>query len=211
VTPDPVGRVDPALDLGERSMLASFLDYHRATLLWKISDLTQEQLATNAVPTSSLTLAGLVKHLALVEDSWFTQRFAGQPMPAPFTTIDWDADPNWEFRTAAADSSAWLVQRYHEACERSRAVAAAADTLDAPSAERSRQKGVPFTLRWILMHMIEETARHNGQADLLREALDGTTGEQPHPFPQPRPPELATIRVAVRRESSQVRGFVAFI
>ena len=116
--------------------------------------------------------------MALVEDSWFTERFAGQPMPAPFDDVDWDADRDWEFHTAVDDTPAWLLQRYAEACERSRAVVAAADV--ARPARRRRAEPVAarsFTLRWILCHMIEETARHNGHADLLREAIDGATGE----------------------------------
>jgi uncharacterized damage-inducible protein DinB len=170
-------RTDPHPASGERDMLAAFLDYHRATLKMKVAGLTQAQLAQTTA-ASSLTLAGLVKHLALVEDSWFTERFAGQPMPAPFDDVDWDADPDWELRTAADDDPAWLVQRYDEACERSRAVLAAASTLDQEAvAGRRRSDDAPFTLRWILCHMIEETARHNGHADLLREAVDGATGE----------------------------------
>ena len=171
------GRVEARFDADERTMLSGFLDYHRATLLWKVSGLTAEQLATAAVPSSNLTLGGLVKHLALVEDSWFTEDFAGLPMPAPFTDVDWDTDRDWEFHTAADDTPQWLVQRYEESCARSRAVVAAAPSLDARSMAISKSEGVPYTLRWILLHMIEETARHNGQVDLLREALDGTTGE----------------------------------
>jgi hypothetical protein len=98
-------------------------------------------------------------------------------MPEPFADIDWDADPNWEFRTAVDDTPEWLVQRYEQACDRSRAVAAAAASLDALAAAGRSQTGEVFTLRWILLHMIEETARHNGHADLLREAVDGATGE----------------------------------
>jgi uncharacterized damage-inducible protein DinB len=158
-------------------MLGAFLDYHRETLRMKVAGLTQAQLAQTTA-ASSLTLAGLVKHLALVEDSWFTERFAGQPMPAPFADVDWDADPDWELRTATDDDPAWLLRRYDEACDRSRAVAAAAATLDQEAvAGRRRSDDAPFTLRWILCHMIEETARHNGHADLLREAIDGSTGE----------------------------------
>ena len=175
-TRDEHGRIEAALDDDERTMLDAFLDYHRDTLLWKVSGLTQAQLGQGH-PPSTLTLAGLLKHLALVEDSWFTERFAGRPMPAPFTDIDWDTDPDWEHRTALDDDPAWLVQRYQEACERSRAVVAAADSLDQRSVGLSRQEGVPYSLRWILLHMIEETARHNGQADLLREAIDGLVGE----------------------------------
>jgi uncharacterized damage-inducible protein DinB len=170
-------RTEPHPALAERAMLEAFLDYHRETLKMKVAGLTQAQLAQTAA-ASSLTLAGLVKHMALVEDSWFTERFAGRPMPAPFDAVDWDADRDWELHTAVHDDPAWLVQRYDEACERSRAVVAAAASLDQEAvAGRRREDDAPFTLRWILCHMVEETARHNGHADLLREAIDGATGE----------------------------------
>ena len=172
---DPRTEPHPAAD--ERTMLEGFLDYHRATLKMKVAGLTQDQLAQTTA-ASTLTLAGLLKHMALVEDSWFTERFAGRPMPAPFDTVDWDADPDWEFRTAADDAPDWLVRRYDESCERSRAVVAAAASLDQEAvAGRRRSDDAPFTLRWILCHMIEETARHNGHADLLRETVDGASGE----------------------------------
>jgi len=174
VSDDP--RTDPAFDLPEAEMLSAYLDYHRLTLLMKVEGLTQAQMAQTTA-SSSLTLGGLVKHLALVEDSWFTERFAGRPMPPPFDVIDWDADPDWEFRTAAHDSPEWLVQRYQESCDRSRAVTAAATSLDQRSVVGRHESGELFTLRWILLHMIEETARHNGHADLLREHADGATGE----------------------------------
>lgn len=170
------GRVEPAFGDDERTMLAGFLDYHRLTLVWKASGLTQAQLA-QPLPSSSLTIGGLVKHMALVEDSWFTERFAGQPMPAPFADVDWDADPDWEHHSAADDTPEWLLQRYAEACDRSRSVVAAAASLDELAVAGQNQAGEPFTLRWILFHMIEETARHNGHVDLLREAIDGLTGE----------------------------------
>ena len=171
-------RIDPDLVADELTMLTQFLEFHRATVLEKVSGLTHEELNRRAVPTSELTLAGLVKHLALVEDSWFTERFAGHPMPAPFADVDWDADRDWELHTAVDDDPAWLVQRYDEACARSRAVVAASASLDQEAvAGRRREDDAPFTLRWILCHMIEETARHNGHADLLREAVDGATGE----------------------------------
>jgi uncharacterized damage-inducible protein DinB len=169
-------RHEPAVDLGETEMLNAFLDYHRATLVLKASELTKAQLA-QTTPPSSLNLAALLKHLALVEDSWFTERFAGQPMPPPFDTVDWDADRDWEMHTAVDDEPEWLLQRYAEACERSRAVVAAAPSLDERAKAGSTQAGEPFTLRWILCHMIEETARHNGHADFLRESIDGLTGE----------------------------------
>jgi uncharacterized damage-inducible protein DinB len=170
-------RIEPHPALGEREMLTGFLDYHRATLKMKVAGLTQPQLA-RTTGASSLTLAALVKHMALVEDSWFTERFAGQPMPPPFDDVDWEADRDWEMTTAVDDSPEWLLQRYDEACERSRAVVAATPALDQEAiAGRRREDGAPFTLRWILCHMIEETARHNGHADLLRESIDGVTGE----------------------------------
>ena len=169
-------RTDPAFDLPEAEMLSAYLDYHRTTLLMKTQGLSQAQLA-ETIASSSLTLAGLLKHMALVEDSWFTERFAGLPMPPPFDAVDWDVDPDWEFRTAVDDSPEWLLQRYQEACDRSRAVTAAAASLDQRSVVSRRDSDELFTLRWILCHMIEETARHNGHADLLREHVDGVTGE----------------------------------
>ncbi len=168
------GRCEPDFDAVERTMLTGFLDYHRATLLWKVRGLTKAQMAQRT-GASELTLAGLVKHLALVEDSWFTERFAGKA--TQWDGIDWDADPDWELRTAVDDEPADLIDLYEAACARSRAVVDAASSLDDRSVATSRTKGEHFTLRWILLHMIEETARHNGHADLLREAIDGQTGE----------------------------------
>ena len=169
-------RTEPHPASSEREMLEGFLDYHRATLKLKVAGLSQARLGQTTA-ASSLTLAGLLKHMALVEDSWFTERFAGQPMPAPFGDVDWDTDRDWEFHTAVADDPVWLVQRYDEACERSRAAAAGASLDQEAVAGRRGQDGAPFTLRWILVHMIEETARHNGHADVLRESIDGLTGE----------------------------------
>ena len=169
-------RTEPSFGLGETEMLCAFLDYHRATLVMKAAGLSQAQLS-QTIPSSTLTIGGLLKHMALVEDSWFTERFAGRPMPAPFDDVDWDADRDWEFHTAGDDTPEWLLQRYAEACERSRAVVAAATSLDQLAIAGKSQAGDAFTLRWILCHMIEETARHNGHADLLRESIDGASGE----------------------------------
>jgi uncharacterized damage-inducible protein DinB len=165
--------VEPAFDADERTMLTGFLDYHRATLLWKASGLTQEQMATS-LPSSELTIAGLVKHLALVEDSWFTERFAGQG-EGIWAGIDWDADRDWEMHSAVHDEPEQLLSLYRAACERSRQATASAE-LDQRSVVPDRT-GEHFTLRWILLHLIEETARHNGHVDLLREAIDGVSGE----------------------------------
>jgi hypothetical protein len=173
--PEASDRVEPTFDLDERAMLTSFLDYHRDTVLWKASGLTREQMAAT-LPPSSLTIAGLVKHLALVEDTWFTERFAGAGA-GQWSSIDWDADPDWEFRTALDDEPEALLAMYAAACARSRAVTDGAASLDDHSVGVDRREGTPFTLRWILLHMLEETARHNGHLDLLRELADGTAGE----------------------------------
>ena len=171
------GRVEPAFDADEREMLTSYLDYHRATLVWKASGLTQAQLA-HTIPSSDLTIGGLLKHMALVEDSWLTERFAGHPEPEPWASVDWEADRDWELHSAAQDTPEQLLAQYAESCARSRAVVAAADSLDQASvAESNRHPGQHFTLRWILLHLIEETARHNGHVDLIRESIDGLTGE----------------------------------
>ncbi len=160
-------------------MLSAYLDYHRATLVWKASGLTQAELA-QTIPSSTLTIGGLVKHLALVEDSWFIEDFLGEPMPEPWASVDWEADRDWELHTAAADTPEQLLAQYAESCARSRAIVAAAESLDQRAVATSRhgpEKGQAFTLRWILLHMIEETARHNGHVDLIRESIDGLTGE----------------------------------
>ena len=129
------------------------------------------------MPSSALTLGALLHHLALVEDSWFRVRFLGEQHVPPWDTVDWDADPDWEFSAAASVDPDELREGYRAACERSRAVVRAAGDLDRLSARVSRQTGEHFDLRWILLHMIEETARHAGHADLLRQAIDGQVGE----------------------------------
>jgi uncharacterized damage-inducible protein DinB len=168
-------RKDPNPAASERDALAQYLDYQRATILLKAEGLDKQQLATT-IPTSSLTLAGILYHLALVEESWMEEDFSGLPAREPWNGVDWDADPDWEFRTATTLDPAALRQRYMEACERSRVVAEKAGSLDELS-EKPLRSGARFTLRWVLLHLIEETARHAGHADLLREAIDGSTGE----------------------------------
>ncbi len=170
-------RTEPPESGTEADQLAAFLDFQRATVLLKCEGLSGEQLARAAVPPSGLTLGGLLNHLALVEDSWFRVRFLGEEYVQPWNRVDWDADPDWEFRTAAATDPDELRDRYRAACERSRAVVRATGDLDRLSVAVSRRTGVHFDLRWIVLHMIEETARHAGHADLLREAIDGTVGE----------------------------------
>jgi uncharacterized damage-inducible protein DinB len=169
-------RREPRLVSSERTMLEEFLDYHRTTFLWKVSGLTKEQLGRTLAP-STMTLAGLIKHLALVEDSWFQKKFLGHDEPKPWLAAPFDQDPDWEWHSAVDDEPSYLVELYEAACARSRLAFATATSLDAESALVDRQTGGKFSLRWIMLHMIEETARHNGHADLLREAIDGASGE----------------------------------
>ena len=168
-------RREPQLIADEPTLLAEFLDYYRATIVLKVQGLTREQLARRIEP-STLTLAGLVKHLALVEESWFRERLLGEELGEPWADVDWDATPDWDFDTAVDDEPEYLVALYETACERSRAAVRQVGDLDAVMITPNR-RGERMTLRWILLHMIEETARHAGHADLLREAVDGTTGD----------------------------------
>jgi uncharacterized damage-inducible protein DinB len=169
-------RQDPdSTTRSERDALGQYLDYQRETILLKTEWLTREQLGQR-IPTSGLTLAGLLYHLALVEEAWFEVDFLGREPREDWVGIDWDADPDYEFRTALAKEPEWLRRRYRDACDRARQVVADADSLDAESVS-TRVGGKPFTLRWVMLHMIEETARHAGHADLIREAIDGTVGE----------------------------------
>jgi len=168
-------RTDPDITGDELTLLSQFLDYHRATLVQKFSGLDRQQLGTRLGP-STLTLAGLVKHMALVEDSWFGKVLLGREEAEPWAGVDWDVDPDWEFRTAVDDEPADLLALYADAYARSRAAVAEVGDLDHLAVKPSRS-GELFNLRWIMLHMIEETARHNGHADLLRENIDGATGE----------------------------------
>jgi uncharacterized damage-inducible protein DinB len=168
-------RKDPDPSAAERDALGQFLDYQRETILLKTEGLTQDQLAQK-IPTSALTLAGILYHLALNEESWLEVRFLGLPEREDWADADWEADPDWEFHTAVAMDPEELRERYRIACERSRLVAAQADGLGQLSAFKDTNDW-QFTLRWALLHMIEETARHAGHADLIREAIDGTVGE----------------------------------
>jgi Protein of unknown function (DUF664) len=172
-------RVDPPLHADEATMLRAFLDYHRDTFRWKCSGLTQRQLA-QPLPPSEMTLGGMMKHLAVVESGWFEESFTGRALMPPFDAVDWEADRDWEWRTAADDTPEELFALFADACGRADAVldaAMAGSGLDSESAQRDRHSGTPFSLRWIVLHMIEEYARHNGHADLIRQSIDGETGE----------------------------------
>ena len=168
-------RIDPQPEGSELTLLVEYLDFQRETVLAKTEGLTLSQMVQRN-PPSALTLAGLLYHLALVEESWLEVRFSGLPERAPWGGVDWEADPDWEFRTAKGVEPEQLRERYREACARSRSVVAAASGPD-QWAVRTLRGGRHFSLRWVLLHLIEETARHAGHADTLREAIDGTTGE----------------------------------
>ena len=172
-------RVDPPVRADEATTLRAFLDYHRDTLRWKTAGLTAEQLRT-PLPPSTMTLGGLLKHLAYVESNWFLEVYDGAPTMPPFDTAPWDVDPDWEWHSAAEDSPEQLRAVFDAAvaaADRSIDAALAASGLEGTSTRESRRNEGAFSLRWILVHMIEEYARHNGHADLLREAVDGVTGE----------------------------------
>ncbi|MEV5818297.1 DinB family protein [Micromonospora haikouensis] len=155
----------------ERTMLDGWLDYHRQTLLLKCAGLTAEQLRTPSVEPSGLSLLGLVRHLAEVEAWWFRECFAGQRVDYPYFTPE---NPDADHEVSAADAEADLAV-YHREVGLARA-AAAGRSLDETFTEVGPKKRT-FSLRWVYLHMIEEYARHNGHADLIRERIDGVTGE----------------------------------
>ncbi|WNV73727.1 DinB family protein [Geodermatophilus sp. DSM 44513] len=173
MTPEDT-RTQAPLTGDEGTLLTGFLEYQRQTLAWKCAGLTPQQLATRAVPTSDLTLLGVVRHLAAVETGWLVG-FGGLPYDSwpdvvrdrdeqfrvdPATVTQDDVDAAWATWRAVADAVGTVVARLPP------------DTVDRPW-----RRDDECSLRWILLHLVEEYARHNGHADLLREAIDGATGE----------------------------------
>lgn len=177
---DDQGRPEPPLESGEVPTLLGFLDYQRATLEWKTRGLGDDQLRV-ALPPTSMTLGGLLKHMAYVEDHWFTKVVAGEEAVEPWAGVDWKKDPDWEWHSAADDSGEQLRALWSERVERSRNVVDAqlARGDDEALGESHLAWGGrgSASFRWILVHMIEEYSRHNGHADLIRESIDGETGE----------------------------------
>ena len=169
-------RPDPPQDGDEAATLLGFLDYQRATLAWKCERLGDGDLRSRLHPTT-MSLAGLLRHTARVEDYWFTEVVDEKARPAPWDTEEWDA----EWKRALGFSGSELRALWDERVERSRAVVAAElaqfghDALGRSHPAWGGQGRV--SLRWVLVHMIEEYARHNGHADLLRQSIDGETGE----------------------------------
>jgi uncharacterized damage-inducible protein DinB len=175
---DEHGRPEPPPAADEVATLLGFLEYQRATFGWKCSGLDAAGLQAT-VGASSMTLGGMMKHLALVEEGWFLRSLHGRDLGPPWNTIDWDADPDWEWRTAAEDTPEQLLALWQDAVGRARSAVdeALADGGMSRLAQRTWPDGRSPSLRWIVCHMIEEYARHNGHADLLRERIDGATGE----------------------------------
>lgn len=174
-TPDDVPRTDPPLAADELATLRGFVDFYRATIRRQCAGLTTEQLRTRHAP-STLTLAGMLKHLAYVETYWFRVVLHGLDQGAPWTTVDWRADGDWDWNSALEDDPADLTALFDAAVRDSdaRLDEALADG-DLDSLAATARRGERVNLRWILVHMVEEYARHAGHADLIRESLDGAT------------------------------------
>jgi uncharacterized damage-inducible protein DinB len=175
---DEQGRPEAPLFGDEVEATLGFLDFQRATLAWKTRGLDAAGFALR-VAESTMTLGGMLKHLALVEESWFSERLWDNDQALPWADVDWDADPDWDWHSAAGETPEYILALWQESVTRSRELVAAAlaeGGMDQP-ARRPFADGRAPNLRWIVLHMIEEYARHNGHADLIREAVDGLTGE----------------------------------
>lgn len=177
MTIDDVGRPEPPIASGEVETLLGYLDYQRATLEWKTRGVDAAGMSLQ-VARSTMTLGGLLKHMAWVEDHWFSYFLFDIERSEPWRSVDWSADNNWEWNSAAKDSPEDLRELWGDFVARSRAnvqrvIGNGLDQL----ASRRWPNGESPSLRWIVVHMIEEYARHNGHADMLREAVDGETGE----------------------------------
>ncbi|WP_370645240.1 DinB family protein [Pseudonocardia sp. DSM 110487] len=164
-------RPRPPAAAEERTMLAGWLDYHRATLELKCAGLAPAQLVTRAAEPSSLSLLGLVRHMADVERGWFRRRLGREYAP-PLYYSDDDPDGDFDNVDPAAVDVAFAAWRAE--CARAREIAEALPSLDVMITDRVGRR---LSARWVLVHMVEEYARHNGHADLLRERIDGVTGE----------------------------------
>jgi hypothetical protein len=178
---------EPPLAGTEAEHLVGALERLRATFRWKTADLDSAGLATR-VGASSLTLGGLLKHLARAEEQCFNTKLSGVPLGPPWNAADWKADPDWDFTSAADDTPEQLYAIWDDTVERSRAkvdAALASGGLD-QLVHLSWPDGRRVSLRRIVCDLIEEYGRHTGHADLLREAVDGRVGEDPPPDWRPR-------------------------
>ncbi len=177
---------EPPIAGNETDTLLGSLERQRATFAWKCGGLDADGLRTRLAP-SAVTLGGLLKHLALTEDHTFSTKLLGKELGEPWASADWDADPDWEWHSAADDTPEELTALWQAAVDRSRAIVAealAAGGLDQPG-RITFDDGQSPTLRRLLIDMIEEYARHVGHADLIRESIDGLVGEDPPGRPRP--------------------------
>ena len=169
-TAPDVGRPIAPFTSDEREMLDGYLDFQRATLLWKCAGLTGEQLAVRSAEPSNMSLLGLVRHMAWVERWWFQVNAAGRDLPLLFQT---EEDDDFDFNGADPAAAAEAFATFAAECEAARqAVAELSLEHTVPNKRRGE-----VSIRWIYLHMIEEYARHNGHADLLRERIDGRIGQ----------------------------------
>ncbi len=178
---DEQGRPEPPLAGGEAATLVGFLERQRATFAWKAGGLDAAGLRATVGPTA-MTLGGMLKHLARFEDDMSSEWLQGRGQLSPWDTVDWDTDPDWDWRTAADDTPEQLYALWRNAVVRSRSLFAAALAESGPErrgGEGTAAGGELPSLRYILINMIEEYARHTGHADLIREAVDGLVGHDP--------------------------------
>lgn len=170
----PLPHIDDAAD--EAATLRQFLRYQRVVFVRKVEGLTTEQ-ANQALAPSDLTLAKLTRHLTFVEDFWASVVFAGDDPQPPWSTAPWEDDPDWEMTSAADQPIDVLVTDLVTAWSRADAIHERAESLGQLSVNPSGQEPARRSLRWILVHLIEEYARHLGHADYLRQSIDGATGD----------------------------------
>ena len=176
---DEQGRPEPPIAADETATVLGFLEFQRATLAWKCAGLDAAGMGAT-VGASAMTPGGLLKHMAYVEDVWCARRLHGREPAPPWDTVDWEADRDWEWNSATTDTPEQLLTLWQDSVARSRELVTAAladGGMDRRAVWIDPWYGAAPSLRWILLHMIEEYARHNGHADLLREGVDGLTGE----------------------------------
>jgi hypothetical protein len=172
---------EPPMAGDECATLLGFLERQRATFAWKTGALDAAGLRATLVP-SSMTLGGMLKHLARFEDDMSTEWLQGRAQLPPWNAVDWDTDHDWDWRSASEDSPEQLYGRWRDAVARSRALFAEALADGGPGRQGTVASNPDIelpSLRYILLNMLEEYARHNGHADLIRESVDGLVGLDP--------------------------------
>jgi len=170
-TAPKVTRVEPPNVGGERESLEGWLEYHRQTLLFKCAGLNAEQLRARSAPPSSLSLLGLVRHMTDVERAWFRRRLSGEQIEYEYSRDD---SPDADFDEVESADPAAVFAAFIQETELARQAAAGRPLETTFIHPRTKEE---LSLRWVYLHMIEEYARHNGHADLLRERIDGVTGD----------------------------------